>query len=300
MEVSPKNFWTDVARQPDERGIAIDKVGVKKIRYPIAVLDRANGTQHTVATCNMYVNLPHSFKGTHMSRFIEVLNQYRGEISVNNFMDVLRNIRDYLDAESAHLEVDFPYFIEKQAPVSKARGLMEYRCRMTGAIDGGRMDLMVEVCVPVNTLCPCSKAISQRGAHNQRGEIRIGFRSERFVWIEEIIEIAESSASSSVFSVLKREDEKHVTETAFDNPVFVEDVVRNVTEKLEAMDHINWYCVEVENFESIHNHSAYAFVERDKTTAAAPVAPPARSGSQRPAHAPTPPEAKKNEDAKPR
>ena len=264
-----KTRWVDVAAQADERGIAIDKVGVKRIRYPIVVLDRAHGAQHTVATCNMYVNLPHRFKGTHMSRFIEILNTYRGEISVNNFMDILKNIRDCLDAESAHLEVEFPYFIEKEAPVSKARGLMEYRCRMTGAIDGGKMDLKVEVCVPVNTLCPCSKAISDRGAHNQRGEVCIGFRTDRFIWIEEMIEIAESSASSSVFSVLKREDEKFVTEAAFDSPVFVEDVVRNVAERLEAIDHITWYSVDVENFESIHNHSAYARVERDKREAVA-------------------------------
>lgn len=264
MKTTIKSSWIDVANQRDERGIAIDKVGVKRIRYPIAVLDRAHGAQHTVATCNMYVDLPHHFKGTHMSRFIEVLNQYRGEISVNNFMDILRKIRDHLNAQSAHMELEFPYFVEKQAPVSKARGLMEYGCRMTGSINGNHMDLKIEVCVPVSTLCPCSKAISQRGAHNQRGEVTIGFRSDRFVWIEEIIEIAERSASTSVFSVLKREDEKHVTETAFDNPVFVEDVVRNVTKELEAMEHITWYSVDVENFESIHNHSAYASVERDK------------------------------------
>jgi len=260
----PNDEWIDVANQHDDRGIDIDKVGVKRIRYPITVLDRANGTQHTVATCNMYVDLPHSLKGTHMSRFIEVLNEYRGEISVKNFVHILGNIRDRLVAESAHLEVEFPYFVEKEAPASKAKGLMEYTCRMIGSIKNDRMDLKVEVCVPVNTLCPCSKAISERGAHNQRGEITIGFRCDRFVWIEEIIDIAESSASSSVFSVLKREDEKHVTEAAFDNPVFVEDVVRNVAEKLEAMEHITWYSVDVENFESIHNHSAYAMVERRK------------------------------------
>jgi len=264
VKIMPKAVCADVAAEPDQRGISIDKVGVKNIRYPIVVLDRANGTQQTVATCNMYVNLPHNFKGTHMSRFIEVLNEHHGDISVHNFLEILSKIRDNLRAESAHMEVQFPYFIEKQAPVSRAAGLMEYRCRMIGSIDGGRMDLKVEVCVPVNTLCPCSKAISDRGAHNQRGEITIGFRSDRFVWIEEMIEIAEQSASSAVFSVLKREDEKHVTETAFDNPVFVEDVVRNVTEKLEKIEHVTWYSVDVENFESIHNHSAYAFVERDK------------------------------------
>jgi len=234
------------------------------VRYPIIVLDRAHGTQHTVATFDMYVSLPHSFKGTHMSRFIEVLNEYRGEISVNNFKQILRSIRERLDAATAHLYVEFPYFIEKLAPVSGAAGLMEYRCQIQGALSGEQLDLKVTVCVPVTTLCPCSKAISERGAHNQRGEVRIGFRFKRLVWIEQVIEIAEGAASSAVYSILKREDEKHVTEAAFDNPVFVEDVVRNVSEQLERLDEITWFAIEVENFESIHNHSAYASIERDK------------------------------------
>ncbi len=254
----------DVASERDDRGIPIDKVGVKNIRYPISVLDRANGTQKTVGTFNMYVNLPHNFKGTHMSRFIDVLNQHQGEISVNSFSEILNGIRANLNAESAHLEVEFPYFIEKEAPVSRARGLMEYRCRMSGSTNEGELDLRIEVSVPVNTLCPCSKAISERGAHNQRGEIHIVFRSNGFIWIEEIVNIAERSGSSDVYSILKREDEKYVTETAFDKPVFVEDVVRNVTERLDAMPKVVWYLVEVENFESIHNHSVYALVERDK------------------------------------
>ena len=262
-----KKPFVDVANQHDERNIAIDKVGVKNISYPIKVLDRANETQHTVARFNMYVDLPHQFKGTHMSRFIEILNEYRGEVSVNNFFEILGNIRQRLNAESAHLEVEFPYFIEKEAPVSKARGMMEYRCRLTGSINGNTSDLKIEVYVPVNTLCPCSKAIAERGAHNQRGEVCIGFRFDQFVWIEEIIDIAESCASAGVYSILKREDEKYVTESTYDNPVFVEDVVRNVAEKLDAMEHIVWYSVDVENFESIHNHSAYAFIERWKKKA---------------------------------
>jgi GTP cyclohydrolase I len=259
-----KEALLDVANERDDRGIPIDKVGVKDIRYPISVLDRANGRQQTVGTFNMYVSLPHSFKGTHMSRFIDVLNRHQGEISVNSFSEILNGIRANLHAESAQLEVEFPYFIEKEAPVSRARGLMEYRCRMSGSSSNGGLDLKVEVSVPVNTLCPCSKAISDRGAHNQRGEVRVAFRSNGFVWIEEIAEIAESSGSSAVYSILKREDEKYVTEAAFDRPVFVEDVVRNVTQRLDAMPKIVWYCVEVENFESIHNHSVYALIERDK------------------------------------
>lgn len=259
-----KEDLIDVANQRDDRNIPIDKVGVKNIRYPIRVLDRANGTQHTVATFNMYVDLPHHFKGTHMSRFIEVLNEHRGEISVRNFFKLLSDIRKHLDAETAHLEVEFPYFVEKESPVSQAKGLMEYYCRLVGSRHNGDKDLIVTVHVPVNTLCPCSKEISDYGAHNQRGEIRISFRMTRFIWIEEIIELAENCASSSVYSILKREDEKFVTERAFDNPVFVEDVVRNVAERLDELDGVCWYTVEVENFESIHNHSAYACVQKDK------------------------------------
>ncbi|MDP8256003.1 MAG: GTP cyclohydrolase FolE2 [Candidatus Alcyoniella australis] len=262
-----KRDWIDVASQPDERNIPIDKVGVKNVRYPIKVLDRSRGTQSTVAAFNMYVSLPHSFKGTHMSRFIEILNEHRGEISTKNFKQVLREIRHRLDAEAAHLEVEFPYFIEKQAPVSKAMGLMEYRCSIVGTLRADRYDVVVTVRVPVTTLCPCSKAISERGAHNQRGTVSISFRFDSLVWIEEIIELAEGSASSAVYSILKREDEKYVTEHAFDNPVFVEDVVRNVAQRLREMAHITWYAVEVENDESIHNHSAYAYVEHDKREA---------------------------------
>ncbi len=259
-----KDELFDVASQRDERNIPIDKVGVKNIRYPIRVLDRANGTQHTVATFNMYVDLPHHFKGTHMSRFVEVLNEHHGEISVRNFFKLLADIRKHLDAETAHLEVEFPYFVEKESPVSGARGLMEYACRLSGSRKKGERDLVITVQAPVTTLCPCSKELAERGAHNQRGEIRISYRMSRFIWIEEIIEIAEQSASSAVYSVVKREDEKFVTEHAYDHPVFVEDVVRNVAEKLDALDGVTWYTVEVENFESIHNHSAYAYVERDK------------------------------------
>ncbi len=254
----------DVASQHDSRMIAIDKVGVKNIRYPIRVLDRVNDTQHTVAVFNMYVDLPHQFKGTHMSRFVEILNEHRGKISVDNIFDLLHEVRTRLDAESAHIEVEFPYFIEKEAPVSKARGLMEYNCRIVAASHNGQRDEVVSVSIPVNTLCPCSKEISAAGAHNQRGVITIAFRMSTMIWFEEIIEIAEASASSAVYSLLKREDEKFVTEHAYENPVFVEDVVRNVGQQLDAMEGVTWYSVEVENFESIHNHSAYAFIERSK------------------------------------
>lgn len=258
------NDLIDVASDRDERNIPLDKVGVKDLRYPIRLLDRAKGEQHTVGLFNMYVNLPREFKGTHMSRFIEALNQGGGEISVDGIYELLQDIRQRLHAQSAHLEVEFPYFIEKEAPVSKARGLMEYDCRFVGSIQSGEFDLQIFVGVPVSTLCPCSKAISETGAHNQRGVITIGFRCNEMVWIEEIIAIAEESASCAVYSLLKREDEKFVTEQAYANPVFVEDVARNVAQRLNAHPQITWYAVEVENFESIHNHNAYASLTKKK------------------------------------
>jgi GTP cyclohydrolase I len=259
-----KRDWVDVANLPDERNIAIDKVGVKDIRYPIRLLDRARGEQHTVGSFNLYVNLPRHLKGAHMSRFIEALNEHHGEISVDSFGELLETIRERLEAEAAHVEVEFPYFIEKEAPVSKARGLMEYRCRIAGSIDRGRHDLRIDVTVPIATLCPCSKEIADAGAHNQRGQVTVGFRFNQMVWIEEIIELAEQSGSSAVYSLLKREDEKFVTEQAYANPAFVEDVARNVAQRLDADPRIVWYSVEVENYESIHNHNAYAFLERDR------------------------------------
>jgi GTP cyclohydrolase I len=253
----------DVQSQPDDRNIAIDKVGVKNIRYPITVLDRANGTQQTVASINMYVDLPHQYKGTHMSRFIEVLSEHSNNINIRNLHGILEEMKARLDAASAHMEVEFPYFIDKTAPVSGARGLMEYGVAFRGSLNASGYDLVVEVNVPVTTLCPCSKEISEGGAHNQRGMVRLAVRFTRFIWIEDLIRLVEESASSEVFSLLKREDEKHVTDRAYATPMFVEDVVREVARKLEQDPNIRWFAVDSENFESIHNHSAYAFVERD-------------------------------------
>jgi GTP cyclohydrolase I len=251
----------DVQNRKDDRQIPIDKVGVKNIRYPIIVLDPINEIQHTVASINMYVNLPHEFKGTHMSRFIEVLSQHRGEIGINNFLAILDKLKAALSAEAAHVELEFPYFVKKQAPVSGEESLMEYRLRYRGEVDGGRRKFLVGVTVPITTLCPCRKEMSDHGAHNQRGEVSILLRFNRFFWIEEVIRIVEDSASAPVYALLKREDEKAVTERAYDNPRFVEDVVREVTRKLIANGNFPWFMVEAENFESIHNHSAYAQVE---------------------------------------
>ncbi|MFH1138633.1 MAG: GTP cyclohydrolase FolE2 [Pseudomonadota bacterium] len=254
----------DVQSRRDDRCIDIDKVGVKNIRYPITVLDKAKGKQRTIASVNMYVNLPHHYKGTHMSRFIEVLSEYRHDISPQNLSNILEEMKKRLNAESAHMELTFPYFIEKTAPVTGAPGLMEYNCVFTGSVNGTGKDIMVEVLVPITTLCPCSKEISAFGAHNQRGEVRLSTRFHKFIWIEDMIRLVETSCSSEVFSLLKRTDEKFVTESAYQNPMFVEDVVREIAHKLDRDDNITWFAVAAENFESIHNHNAYAFIERTK------------------------------------
>jgi GTP cyclohydrolase I len=253
----------DIQNQKDYRNIDIKKVGVKGIKYPIVVLDRHHGTQPVNATINIYVDLPHHFKGTHMSRFVEILNDFRGQINIKTFQTILGKTRDKLRARSAHMEIEFPYFIEKTAPVSKAKSLMEYRCSFCGHNDGDITDFLVGVVVPVTTLCPCSKEISNMGAHNQRSIVTVKVRFEKFFWIEDLIRTVENSASGEVYSLLKRVDEKYVTEKAYENPMFVEDVVRNVAEQLNKDPNFKWYSIEAENFESIHNHSAYAFVEKN-------------------------------------
>ncbi|MDR1577403.1 MAG: GTP cyclohydrolase FolE2 [Deltaproteobacteria bacterium] len=255
----------DVQNQFDSRRIKIDQVGVKKIRYPINVKDRAHGSQRTVATVNMYVELPHHHKGTHMSRFIEVLAVHRHSIATSTIPSILMDMKTRLQAEAAHLELTFPFFMEKAAPVTGALSLMEYSCVLAGIQSGEETDLTVSVCVPITTLCPCSREISAYGAHNQRGEVTVKVRYKQFFWMEDLIRLVESSASSEVYSLLKRADEKLVTERAYDNPRFVEDVVREVAVKLMADENYTWFSVAAENFESIHNHSAYAFLEYQRT-----------------------------------
>jgi GTP cyclohydrolase I len=252
----------DIQNLPDTRNIPIDKVGVRGLRYPIAVKDRRKGLQHTVGVFDLFVNLPHEFKGTHMSRFIEVINEYCGEVSMHKFQEVLEKVKTKLNAESAHMNVEFPYFLEKKAPMTGTPGLMSYTCFMRGSL-ADKFDLIVGVEVPVNTVCPCSKEISDYGAHNQRGLVRVQLRFKKFFWIEEIIEVVESSVSSQIYSILKRADEKYVTERAYDNPMFVEDVVRAALDRLRDTDNFPWYRIEAENYESIHNHSAYAMIEKD-------------------------------------
>jgi len=254
----------DVQGRADHRRIAINRVGIKDIRHPVRVKDRANGEQHTIATFNMYVNLPHDFKGTHMSRFVEILHNHEREISVDSFRAMLEEMTLRLEADAGHIEMSFPFFVTKTAPVSGVESLMDYRASLIGEFRDGRTELWIRVVVPVTSLCPCSKSISAYGAHNQRSHVTISAQLNDHIWIEELIDLAESEASCELYGILKRSDEKFVTERAYDNPKFVEDIVRDVAVRLNEDQRIGTYVVEAENFESIHNHSAYARIERDK------------------------------------
>jgi GTP cyclohydrolase I len=255
----------DVQGSTDRRRIAIDKVGIKNIRHPIRVRDKSEGIQHTIAVFNMYVGLPHNFKGTHMSRFVEILNRDEREISVESFGPMLRMMVERLEAESGHLEMSFPYFITKTAPVSGVRSLMDYEVSFIGAVSAGnRHEFTLKIVVPATSLCPCSKEISAYGAHNQRSHVTVTATLNQHMWIEDIVQIVEELASCELYGLLKRPDEKFVTERAYDNPKFVEDMVRDVAAQLNVEPRIDAYIVESENFESIHNHSAYALIERDK------------------------------------
>jgi len=264
MNIRDSMVMPDVQGTEDKRKLAIDKVGIKSIRHPIRVSERGGGVQHTVATFAMYVSLPHHFKGTHMSRFVEILNRHEDEISIDTFQLMLDEMMLRLEAESGTIEMSFPYFIRKAAPVSKVKSLMDYDVTFTGEICGGEKRFTMKVVVPVTSLCPCSKKISEYGAHNQRSHVTIAARTKGFVWIEELVDYAESNASSELYGLLKRTDEKLVTERAYDNPKFVEDMVRDVAADLNRDKRIEWYVIESENFESIHNHSAYALIEKDK------------------------------------
>ncbi|MGA1846069.1 GTP cyclohydrolase FolE2 [Deferribacter abyssi] len=254
----------DIQNQFDDRNLAIDKVGIKGIKYPIILRDKRKGSQHTIASINMFVKLPHNFKGTHMSRFVEILNKYRENISISSFKEILEEMRIKLNSEEAHFDMEFIYFLEKEAPISKQASSMDYLCKFSGSVFNEGVDFILTVTVPVISVCPCSKEISLYGAHNQRSYVTISVRYNRMVWIEDLIEIAEKSGSSPIFSLLKREDEKFVTEYSYDNPVFVEDIVRNAAQYLLEDDRIDWFEVSSENFESIHNHSAFASITIDK------------------------------------
>ena len=252
----------DKQSERDHRELRIDKVGVRGLRFPIQVRDKARVTQNTIATIGMFVDLPKEFKGTHMSRFIEVLNAHGAMVHVENITDILHAMQRKFQAATSHLEMEFPYFMVKKAPVSEMESLMDYVARFDATACHKDIDFVLTVKAMVTTLCPCSKAIAAYGAHNQRGEVTVQIRSRKPVWIEDLISIIESSASSELYALLKRQDEKAVTERAYENPVFVEDLVRNVALKLNAQPEVSWYKVEAENHESIHNHNAYACIEK--------------------------------------
>lgn len=256
----------DVQASADARKIAIDKVGVKDITYPITLnCPATGGEQHTVATVNMYVGLPHHQKGTHMSRFLEVLNKHHDALRSDQIMDVCHDMKERLEAEDAHLELTFPYFIHKKAPVTQSPGMLDIEVTFTAA-SNSHDDFIMAIKIPAASLCPCSKQISDYGAHNQRCEleVKVRFAEGQFMWIEDLFALVEQCASAPVFAVLKRPDEKFVTEQAYDNPKFVEDIVRDLAIALNGEERIVWYQVNSENFESIHNHNAYAMIERDK------------------------------------
>ncbi|MDH7483417.1 MAG: GTP cyclohydrolase FolE2 [Spirochaetales bacterium] len=252
----------DVQSQLDERKIPIQKVGVKGVRYPITLLDKTEKLQHTTAVVNLFADLPHHFKGTHMSRFIEVFEEFRHDVSMPNVLRMLRKIRAELEADTAYADMHFPYFVKKSAPVTGQVSVMSYDCVYEASCSAKSHRFVAGVTVPVQTVCPCSKAISDGGAHNQRGLVTLRVSLGPFFWFEDLIRIVEESGSSEIFTLLKREDEKFVTEKAYAHPRFVEDVVREVYQKVDALGIFPWFSVEAENFESIHNHSAYAYVEK--------------------------------------
>ena len=261
-----QNSIPDIQSKADTRRLAIDQVGIRAIRHPVKVRDRSQGEQYTIAVFNMYVGLPHNFKGTHMSRFVEVLNDHDNVISVHSFRDIVKEVAVKLNSESSRIEMTFPFFLEKSAPVTGVKSLIDYEATLFGDLIDGDVSISTRIVVPVTSLCPCSKEISDYGAHNQRSHVTITVLAEAFVWIEELIELAEMNASSQLYGLLKRPDEKFVTEQAYDNPKFVEDMVRDIAGALIRDERIISYTVESENFESIHNHSAYARISGSKET----------------------------------
>ncbi|MGB4811400.1 MAG: GTP cyclohydrolase FolE2 [Methylophilaceae bacterium] len=254
----------DVQNLADTRQLAIDKVGIKAIRHPVIVKDKNASPQHTVAMFNMYVHLPKHFKGTHMSRFVEILNENKREISIENFRAILQEVAARLEAKSGNIEMTFPYFINKSAPVSGVKSLLDYEVTFIGEITNGKHDVKVKLLIPVTSLCPCSKKISAYGAHNQRSHVTITIGLNEPMWLEDMIAMVEAQASSELYGLLKRPDEKYVTELAYDNPKFVEDMVRDIATVFKNEPRVKSYIVECENFESIHNHSAYACISSDQ------------------------------------
>lgn len=251
----------DVQGERDTRNIPIDRVGVSGVSYPLAVMDPCENVQHVTGIVRMSVSLPKDFRGTHMSRFIEVLEKCRGKMTLGNLEEIVDALKDQLEAPEAEVAVAFPYFVRRSAPVSQAESYTRIDVEFW-AMKANRFDFVLKVAVPVQTLCPCSREISKFGAHNQRARVEIEIRMKRLVWIEDLVAVAEQAASAPVLTLLKREDEKALTEMAFLNPRFVEDVVREVSIRLDRDERITWYRVSVVSDESIHNHQAFACLER--------------------------------------
>lgn len=255
----------DVQSDIDHRKIPINKVGISELKYPISVMEKNGSYQHTIAVINMYVDLPHKYRGTHMSRFIEVISRHSVKLKIHELDEILKDMKKTFQCENAHLIFEFPYFLYKKSPVSGIESPMEYICKVDASLNNQqKLKLIVEVNVPVHNLCPCSKEISISNAHNQRGVVKIRVESIKMIWFEELIEIAENCSSAPLYTLLKREDEKFITEKAYNNPKFVEDTARDIAIILNNDPRICWYSIEVKNFESIHNHNAYALIEKEK------------------------------------
>jgi len=258
-----KNCLKDTQNEKDYRNINIDNVGIEDLEYPIRIKDKQNQIQSTVAKIKMSVALPKQFRGTHMSRFLEIIHEYFDVISIIKLKEIVQAMLDKFDADESSIEISFPYFIEKEAPVSKIKSFLSYRCRLI-AEKKKNFDLILEVTVPIHSFCPCSREISKYGGHNQRGAIKVQVRMSNLILIEELVQLAEESASAEIYSLMKRMDEKYITEKAYENPRFVEDIIREMVIKLEKDDRVSWYNVRVKNFESIHNHNAFASHEKWK------------------------------------
>jgi GTP cyclohydrolase I len=256
----------DTQNTKDIRNIVINQVGIKDILHPINFVNRDNESHPTVANFTMTVRLPENVKGTHMSRFIEILNDGECSFGIDTFMNLVQRVADKLDSSDAQIIVDFPFFRNKKAPSSGVESLLDYKVALTGTVVNGEPELTLMVVVPVTSLCPCSKSISKYGAHNQRSHITIEAKAAKgeTIFLEDLIDLAEEKASSELYAILKRDDEKVVTERAYENPAFVEDIVRDIAVELNANKKVNFYCLESENFESIHNHSAYALITNQK------------------------------------
>ena len=256
----------DTQNTKDIRNIVINQVGIKDILHPINFVNRDNESHPTIANFTMTVRLPENVKGTHMSRFIEILNDGECSFGIDTFMNLVQRVADKLDSSDAQIIVDFPFFRNKKAPSSGVESLLDYKVALTGTVVNGEPELTLKVVVPVTSLCPCSKSISKYGAHNQRSHITIEAKAAKgeTIYLEDLIDLAEEKASSELYAILKRDDEKVVTERAYENPAFVEDIVRDIAVELNANKKVNFYCLESENFESIHNHSAYALITNQK------------------------------------